>query len=377
VADIDIALVHRAEQALLGALMAGADPAAVREVRPFHFIDGQHQAIYAAVTGQYRRGGLVGRVRAWLALLGGLRTARAAAYAAELPGLCPRRGHHQVYGAMVLQARRAAEGGAQEGAGPGRQLAGAASWLSSVTGRRRSRAREGGQPDEGGRLAPGTERLARALGPVVARLRGELAAEGGRRAVAGPVLSKGFTRTGQAFTAQDLQDLVLAGLMRYPGAGGPELAGRVPPEAFGSGARRELYVVIRNLIGRRVPVDPLIVAWEATGRQQATAPGPSETAVLALELGQLPTAPGMAGHLGRGLLADHVLTRAYGQDWTRQPLGRPAAASPDAPPAGAATPAPARTAQAAPRPQAGLGTLPGGFSRPPRPDGRGMTPRHG
>src|SRR5215472_3749535 len=103
---MDATLAYRAEQALLGALLAGADPAVVREVRPSDFGDRDHQAIYAAITGQFGRGGAVGRVRAWLARAGGLRAARVAGYAEGLPGRCPSRDHLLAYGVMVLERRQ-------------------------------------------------------------------------------------------------------------------------------------------------------------------------------------------------------------------------------------------------------------------------------
>jgi hypothetical protein len=114
------------------------------------------------------------------------------------------------YGAMVLRGRRQASGtGPQESGGPDRQLAGADAWLSPATGRRRGASHPGAAADGHGRLAPGTQRLARALAPIAKRLRDPVAAERlGSEAVAGVVSPNG--KTGKV-TAADLQDLVLAG----------------------------------------------------------------------------------------------------------------------------------------------------------------------
>ena len=375
-ADIDEALAHRAEQALLGALIAGANPAVVRDVHPADFRDPVHQAIYAAITGQFSPGGPAGRVRAGLDRAAGVRVAQAAEYAAGLPAHCPRRDHLLVYGAMVLEVQRPAPGTQPlEGGDPGRRLAGADAWLSSATSRGRGATQPGATGDGRGRLAPGTQRLARALAPIAKRLRDPVAAERlGSEAVAGVVLPHG--KTGKV-TAADLQDLVLAGLMRHPGQG-RALAGRVPPEVFG-GTRRELYMVVRQLLTRRLPVDALIVAWEARKKEAAGAGEPA--AVLALRLGEWPVLPGTAGHLCRGLLADYELTTALGRDWIRQELSlgdrQRGPAVPDGPRAAGAPPGAARTVQApAPRP-AGPGVQQD--IRRPQPSGpaAGIVPRHG
>ena len=315
-AEIDAVLAHRAEQALLGALIAGADPAVVGEVRPGDFTGPVHQALYAAITGQYRRGGPASRVRAWLARVAGLRVARAAEYAEGLPARCPERSHLLAYGAMVAEARRQGAGNQpQASAGPDGQLAGAEAWLASAAGRRRRAgargARRPGASDDRGGLAPGTQRLARALAPAAKRLRGQVTAgRGGGGPDAGVVLAREGTGN---VTGAALQELALAGLMRRP-VEGRALAGLVPPGAFGSPGRQQLYTVIAQLIAQRLPVDPLIVAWQA--RKRAGEPA----AELALRLGEVATVPGMAGLVCRGLHADYELTRAWGRDWPRQEL---------------------------------------------------------
>jgi hypothetical protein len=88
---IDSALVHRAEQAVLGALLAGHDAAAVRDLHAGHFTDPAHQALYLAITGQ-ETGGMAGRLRYQLARLTSARLRRTAAYAGVVRGMCPEPG---------------------------------------------------------------------------------------------------------------------------------------------------------------------------------------------------------------------------------------------------------------------------------------------
>ena len=68
-------------------------------MHPADFRDPVHQAIYAAITGQFSPGGPVGRVRDGLARAG-VRVAQVAEYTEGLPARCPRRDHLLVYGAI-------------------------------------------------------------------------------------------------------------------------------------------------------------------------------------------------------------------------------------------------------------------------------------
>jgi hypothetical protein len=374
-------LRHRAEQALLGALIAGGDPAVVKDVRAGDFTDRVHQAIFAAITrqDQYRRGRLASRVQLWLARLCGPRLASVVAYLEQLPALSPRHGHLLLYGVMVLQSRQQAMASrSQEHGSPDAQLTGADLWLSSAAGGRRSGKRSGGHPaahaDGGDRLAAETERLARALAPAMRRVRERGSSQGGAgRTGGGTVLANGAD--GGAFRGADVQELVLAGLMRHPGRDGPGLVGRVPPEVFGSRDRQELYTVIRRIIAARLPLDPLIAAWEAHRREASRdaqappdAPGRESAAVLALRLGEMPAAPGMAGVLCRGLLGDYELTRMLGPGWPRKATIQPADA-PRVPGAPRVRPAPSRPEAGPAEPQA--------WRRPPEQGPGGRVPRHG
>jgi hypothetical protein len=109
--------------------------------------------------------------------------------------------------------------------------------------------------------------------------------------------------------------------MRHPDHGTRALVDRLPPQVLGTRARQELFIVIRGMIRQGRPLDPLTAAWEARGWEawRGTARDDQSIAALALRLGKLPTLPGTAGLLGRGLLADYQLTRALGPGWIRQP----------------------------------------------------------
>jgi hypothetical protein len=350
--DFDAALVRRAEQAVLGALLAGHDPAAVRDLRAEHFTDPVHQALYLAITEQ-DDGGIGGRLRSWLARLASGRVRRAVAYAGDLRGLCPDPGHRWAYAAMLLEAGQAGHpqpgAGARRQAGPDQRLASAGEWLASAaaTGGRKRGTGQDGSADRR------TRQLARALRPVVQALIQEghehvarLKAAGG-----GPVREGDRVPGERRLGREDLQDAVLADLMRRPGDG-TAMVKRVPAQAFSAGPRRDLYAFLQKAIAAGIPVDPLITAWQASKREpgQSQPDGSDSLAALTARLGQMETTPGTAALLGRVLLADHECTQAFGPGWTAQPLtwntARPAPAG-QPPPAPGATPGPVRPAPAA------------------------------
>jgi hypothetical protein len=358
--DFDAALVRRAEQAVLGALLAGHDPAAVRDLRAEHFTDPAHQALYLAITGQ-DSGGTAGRLMSWLARLASSRARRTAAYAGELRGLCPDPGHRWAYAAMLLEAHRARNAGPgtaarplRRQADPDQRLASAGEWLASAaaTGGRKRGTGQDGSADRR------TRQLARALRPVVQALIQEghehvarLKAAGG-----GPVREGDRVPGERRLGREDLQDAVLADLMRRPGDG-TAMVKRVPAQAFSAGPRRDLYAFLQKAIAAGIPVDPLITAWQASKREPGQPPpdGSESLAALTARLGQMETTPGTAAVLGRLLLADHECTQAFGPGWTAQPLdwntARPAPAGQPRPGPGAtpARPAPAsRPRQQAP-----------------------------
>jgi hypothetical protein len=389
VTEIDSALVHRAEQAVLGALLAGHDPTAVRDLRASHFTDPAHQALYLAVTGQ-DDGGMAGRLRSRLALLTIGRARRAAAYAGELRGRCPEPGHRWVYAAMLLEAGPQAapdapDAGPRQQAGADQRLAGAGEWLASAatSGRRRRPATH-----QGGPVDRRTERLARMLRPVVQALAQQAPADQAARlgaAGGGPVREmEGDPGAGRRLRREDLQDAVLADLMRRPGDG-KALVARVPAEAFSPGPRRELYAFLKKAIAAGIPVDPLITAWQANKREPGPAwqpdtdgAGRESLTALALRLGEMATVRGTAAVIGRVLLADHECTKAFGPHWTAQPF-RWGTASPqpggqEARTVAGATPGPARPARAAHARHAAPAAQPG-LRRPEPGGGTGPLPR--
>ena len=377
--DFDAALVRRAEQAVLGALLAGHDGVALRDLRVEHFTDPAHQALYLAATGQ-DGGGIAGQLMSWLARLTNGQVRRTVVYAGELRDMCPDPGHRWAYAAMLLEARRAGNIGPGtvarppcRQASPDQQLASAGEWLASAAnGKGRRATVQNGPADRR------TQQLARALRPVVQALIQEghdrvarLEAAGG-----GPV-PEGERATGERrLRREDLQDAVLADLMRHPGEGAAMVA-RVPAEAFSLGPRRELYAFLKKAITAGIPVDPLIAAWQASRREpgQPQPGGEESLAALTARLGEMATTRGTAAVLGRALLADHECTQAFGPGWTARPLtwdtGRPAAESQQPRPAPGGTSDPARPARAAsprqqapaaqpivPRPRQGGGTGP-------------------
>lgn len=336
-------VVLRAEQALLGGLLAGGDQGRVQGIRAGDFSDPRHQAIYLALTGA---GAEAGGAREWLRGRGdraARRTVReAVAYLDELVTVCPGPEHVASYAAMVTQAGAGrAAGGAAEEAGPaaeGRdgdhpgsadaQLASADSWLS-VNG---ARARRGGRASAGAGVpgAGGGDPLQdRAVVELARGLRAAVVArvEAGRGALVTREAS-GSAATGdraegvrQGISRESLQRLVLADLMRRPGDG-REVAERIPAAMFTAGPARRLYGLIRERIVSGKAVDPVIIAWEAGERYGAgpVAGGPLEWSLgeIALRIGATPTAAGTARVYGRALLAEHMLSSRFGDWWTRE-----------------------------------------------------------
>jgi hypothetical protein len=116
--------------------------------------------------------------------------------------------------------------------------------------------------------------------------------------------------------------MVLADLMRRP-ADGRSAVARIPAEMFTAGPLRALYAVISARIVAGEPVDPVIIAWEASQGDQAVVAGDAAAArwslpAIALKIGETPTAVGTARVFGRALLADHVLTERFGAGWAQE-----------------------------------------------------------
>jgi hypothetical protein len=322
-------LAHRAEQALLGGLLAGGDPGIVAQVRVEDFSDPRHQAIYLAIAGTTERAD--GQADGRRGRLG--RAARQQArdmmpYLDQLVATCPEREHLASYAAMIRQVRAARGATGQPGMGRQHgsaddQLVSAGEWLSAngARGRRAagsSAAAVATDPLQGPELAG----LARALRPAVqAQAEAARTALDARQADTSSGSPAKGTQVG--INKESLQRIVLADLMRYPSDGRAAVA-RIPAEMFTAGPLRQLYEIIGARIVAGQPVDPLIIAWDARQHDEA---GASTTGVaarwtlsaIALRIGSTPTARGTTRVLGRTLLADHLLTGRFGSRWTQDP----------------------------------------------------------
>jgi hypothetical protein len=401
-------LIHRAEQACLGALLArhghsGTGAAVVGDtgqsavLQPQDFTDPVHQAIFAALTSQPATtrpdgpAGWIGRLRDLLERLLSGQAHRAAAYMAELPGLCPDPANLPAYAAMVTEAsgQRAAQARAQlaeQAAREDRTLASAGAWLDATgttarpPGRRISPEQAAavtapaaapaaqdhavpapafrpGQPTVD--LAPDTARLARALRADARRATrpdqgtdrdpGRAAR---RMSDADPVARSGDQPA--RVRPEDLEDRILASLMRHP-ADGQAVTGWLPADAFSTAPHRDLYDLIRQRLASGRPVDPLIIAWDASRLPDIPSSheygGAAFLTQVALQVGALDPAPGTAEILGRALWANRIMVSTLGENWTSDPEGirMLTVTGPDDPGQGP-DPAPATTAQAAPGP---------------------------
>lgn len=384
----DPELVHRAEQAYLGALLArqgqagtgtavagAAGPGALSGLSPRDFADPLHQAVYAALASQAlpARTGLAAayeRLRGALARLLSGRARAAAAYMSGLPGLCPDPANMAAYAAMVADASQARAATAPAptapaatAAPPARQprqrltaenprLASAAQWLDGGrAGRRQLGTRQAdpayAAPPSQPRRAPDgldrqTARLARALGADARRLAARPAPP-----PAPPPVPAGNQPA--PLSAGALQEQLLADLMLHPASGG-DVTSWLPATVFAAGTNRALYQLISLRLEAGRPVDPLIIAWDATALAvtpgPATAQGESLTAA-ALRLGALHPAPGTAAVLAQPLYAEQICADAFGPDWRKEPRPVPApepARVPVPAPAAASAADPARTA---------------------------------
>lgn len=362
-------LVHRAEQAYLGALLArqgragtgtavagDAGPGGLAGLRPQDFADPWHQAIYAALAGQAlprRRGlpGLYERLRALASRLLGGQARDAAAYMAGLPGLCPDAANLPAYAAMVTEAsqtravpapavqapaapRPLPEHAPQRPAAENPRLASAGQWLD---GTRRAGTRQAAPaytvpPSQAGRAPDGLDRqiarLARVLSADARRLANRAVPQAA--VVPVPPESQPAPLNGNA-----LQEEMLADLMLHPASRG-DVTSWLPARVFSPGHNRTLYQLISLRLDGGRPVDPLIIAWDASMLAGAagseTAQGESLVAA-ALRISASNPAPGIAAVLAKPLYAEQVCMQAFGPDWRKEPRLVPA------PPPGSAAPA--------------------------------------
>jgi hypothetical protein len=381
-------LKHRAERAVLGALITDPRNTGYTGLTTEDFDDRRHQVIFTALAGRDQRtGGLFRRLRDWLADFrqrGELRELEG--YLETLPDACPDPGHLRSYVEMLTASRPqpepAAPGGSPDASATLAQAA------SALTGQRDARP---AVPEDQ------VERLARALrgrmpsldpgrdpDPVPARVvpapagtavsgqvtpapsaRGEStvpatavastpadAAPSGTARTETSNAPASSPRHSRQMTAEDLQDLVLADLLNHPGSA-RDVVSWLPVTTFTPGARQQLYELAASMIAENYPVDPLIVAWEAD-QLRAAAGGRSLDGAFVLRTGALDTPTGTAAELGRWLLADWWCSTTLGDDWHTKPLPAGTQAEPDDSPAELepAVPQPAIDAQQQPAPAA-------------------------
>jgi hypothetical protein len=358
----DPRLVHRAERAYLGALLArhgrsgagtvvAGDSGQAPALTPRDFTDPVHQAIFTALTSPQPSG-----IAAWYERLRGLLTrlfsqqARAAAaYMAGLPALCPDPAHLPAYAAMVTESsqdRTAQERVSRAGqaASEDPTLASAGAWLDATGAAQRASVRRwavkpavaGTGPEvptaapaqaaQGGAAAASLPDDA-STGPSVAaaRLAWALRANARRATRPDPAPAPGTGRLDENRTPvrrEELEDRILASLMKHSGEG-KTVTEWLPAQAFSTVVHRDLYDLIRQRLASGRPVDPLIIAWDAGHLPDipsaAEYGGAPSLADAAIKIGELDPAPGSAEVLGRAIWADRVLTETHGQDWPAAP----------------------------------------------------------
>jgi hypothetical protein len=363
-------IVHRAEQAVLGALLAAPSARPPSDIAPGDFADRRHRAIFAALTGAGPQpGGLLNRLRAWLAGLPWRQQVRDLhAYLDQLPAACPDPGHLPRYAAMVHQAsqQRGTTAAAGQPAPDLSRLAGAVAWLERETEKAATQRRRPHLYNPAGDSVPRDIAVATSGLRAAAREAGR----SGQTPVSAPgsaaVQRNGTVREVPVVLArperrparhEDLEELVLADLMQRPDEA-REIIGWLPAEVFTSGIPRAIYGGICHRVQAGEPVDPLIIAWDLhRARELQRSGGDREIEGdqeldpgCVLRIAALDAAPGSAALVGRALLADHLYTNRFGAGWQR--LARfPGFVASDGPVPDAQPGAPAVEPHAAPRPE--------------------------
>jgi hypothetical protein len=416
-------LVHRAEQAFLGALVArqgrvgagtalvgDAGPGGLAGLRPQDFADPRHQAIYAALAGQAlpeRRGlpGLYERLRAFMSRLLSAQARDTAAYMAGLPGLCPDSANLPAYTAMVTEASQAravpaptvpaaavpaptvpaptvpaaavpvpqATHAPQRPAAENPRLASAGQWLDGArqAGTRQATQAYTAPPSQTGRALDGldrqTARLARALSADARRLADRAVPQAA--VVPVPPESQPATLNGNSLL-NALQEQMLADLMLHPASRG-DVTSWLPARVFSAGHNRTLYQLISLRLNGGRPVDPLIIAWDASTLAGTAGSGTAQgesLAAAALRLGASNPAPGIVAVLAQPLYAEHVCTQAFGPGWREGPRPVPvppvASAAPASQAQAAAPSAAEQSPSAARQPSSPVAPAPKAASRP-------------
>ena len=368
-------LTERAEKALLGALLLGADSSAVlpRLTRD-DFAHEVHRDLFTVI--EQASPGQAG----WTAAEGAA-PALSRDYLNEVKQACPDPDHVSAYARMVIEA------------GLRRHLVAHALRLEYAAGdlhyqsRRLAEVTSPGDTAETllkrplrtqtGHTEPSVERLLGHELLVSLALRAHVKAfDPGRevpRSAAEPETGNGLALISSAPAAAwhaaippavprsdpdaEREEHVLASIIRQQ----PEtsdVAGWLPSEAFTAPARRELFTALAGLHARGEPVDALTADWERVRHQATTPDAPRPDTSYAQRLARLPVSPAEALAASRALLTDYENT----QNAPRQRTG-----------SGAAIDGPARQLPGLPRPApASLPLLlpPPGPSRAPGPQPR-------
>lgn len=348
-------LTHRVEQAVLGALLSGADPEWASTLTAGDFTDPRHQTIFTAITSTGpQHDGLIGGLRRWLTRLrGGAAARELETYMSQLPGACPDQYHLATYLSMLTEAQhwRTVGAAARQDSGATARLISAINSLGQDTGAAPGPAGHVGAPARQDMdplvqaVRPRARQMIQAATrpdriPVVsapAAVRGTAAAEPGRHP----------QPLGDELSREHLEELVLADLLNDHGDT-RQVTEWLPADAFSAGPARDLYDLICGLLDENHAVDPLIVAWEAdrVSRQSPAhdQPGHRATPDYALRIGALPAPSGSAETFGRALLAERICTTHFGPDWRNTPVlipqPVPAEPGPAPKPQPAAEPAP-------------------------------------
>ena len=295
-------LTHRAEQALLGALLREPELAARLDyLEPSDFASHQHRLVFSAIMTASRAGQRDHWRRAVQKAVG---TEIPPRYLDELEAACPEPSHGPAYGVMVLEASAR------------RDLLGCVTDLA----------------DQAESIRYTAQRVIRAGGTgghrsevhaaLVADIAGAIRTHAGRfdpdstRAANAPASDSASGR--DAF----MEETVLAALIQHhPDA--PRVIRALPfPLAFADPLRQAIYQVIRDLSATGRPVDALTVDWELArshgpaGRQR---PGEGtvtdELPSYVTRLADAFTA-GKAVTTTASLLAEHLACGRYGQQPT-------------------------------------------------------------
>lgn len=349
-------MVHRAEQALLGALIQRPRQVRALDLTSAHFADPTHQAIAASLTGEAGENrGVLGRIRGFFSRFTRA-TREAERYMDELPGHCPDPGHFGAYYEMVSAARAEREATATQVA---EQLAHGAQVISVASERL---SRMNGKRDKTTDLPAEVANLARSLRGKAQQLKedaqpqtapgqaqqaspppqqnqeagqpqpaapesGPPASQPADGTVSGrnapsapapapPVDTVPYQQPHAPLQREDLENNILVCLMTNPHEA-RRVTAWLPAEVFDEGPRRELYSLISDFVANRTAIDPVTLAWAAQQRHEA---GQSEgwlSPDFVLGLGELRVAPGTAEVLGAPLLADHIYRSTIDEHWAQ------------------------------------------------------------